>query len=392
MIAKEGEKKMNTKSKLILLIVLVIILAAALILVGVLSAGSEPTPTEAPTAAPTAAPTETPTEAPAPTEEYAPDPVDDPSEPPVVISTEPPVVYTNPLTGEEVSGISDARFFAVSINNSKKALPHVGTGDAAMVFEMFINDHATRCLALFTDIKQVETIGAIRSWRYNFTDIAVAYDAVSAHSGASNEVISDANRNDIDHFNVLNSSQVSYRDSSRISLGYAKVDVLFARGPQLYHYVESKGIRVTRDTEKTYGLNFAQDGTPADGETATQVNLKFTHDGQSKMTTMIYDETLGKYLYTQYGQGITKGNEDYFENVFVILTKVTNKGVYHIADLEGSGDGYYACGGKLIPIQWHHENAEDPFTFTLTDGTPLTQGVGNSYIGICPLTSTITWE
>lgn len=385
---------MNNKTKLILLIVLVAVLAVALVLVGTLSkGGSEPAPTEAPavaaTEAPTAAPVAAPTEAPT---EYAPDPIEDPNEAIVEISTEPPVVYTNPLTGEEVSGISDARFFAVSINNSKKALPHVGTGNAAMVFEMFINDHATRCLALFTDAKQVETIGAIRSWRYNFTDIAYAYDAICAHSGASDEVIGDANKAGLDHFNVLSSSQVSYRDQSRISSGYAKVDVLFARGPQLYHYVESKGIRVTRDTETNYGLNFAAEGAPANGETANKVNLKFTHDGQSKMTTMIYDEGQGKYLYTQYGQGATKGNEDYFENVFVILTKVTNKGVYHIANLDGSGDGYYACDGKIIPIQWHHENPEDPFTFTLTDGTPLTQGIGNSYIGVCPLTSTISWE
>ena len=261
-----------------------------------------------------------------------------------------------------------------------------------MVFEMFINDYATRCLALFTDARQVETIGSVRSWRYNFTDIAVPYDVIGAHAGASAEVISDANRNDVDHFNVLNSTKVSFRDKDRMSMGYSEVDVLFTRGPQLYEHAQSEGIRVTRDADKTYGLNFAEDGTPANGESAKEVNLVFRHDGRTKKTSMIYNEELGKYHYTQYGQGSTKGNEDYFENVFVILAKVSNKGVYHVADLDGSGEGYYACGGKLIKIQWHHENPTDPFTFTLEDGTPLVQGIGNSYIGICPLKSTVEWE
>ena len=80
-----------------------------------------------------------------------------------------------------------------------------------------------------------------------------------------------------------------------------------------------------------------------------------------------------------------------FENVIVMFCNVYNDGVYHVAELVGSGEGYFACGGKLIPIRWHHENMEDPITFTLTDGTPLRLGVGNSYIAIAPLTSTVEW-
>ena len=58
----------------------------------------------------------------------------------------------------------------------------------------------------------------------------------------------------------------------------------------------------------------------------------------------------------------------------------------------GSGDGYYACGGKIIPMKWHHENATDPFTFTLENGDVLVQGVGNSYIGVVPMSSNVEWE
>ena len=110
---------------------------------------------------------------------------------------------------------------------------------------------------------------------------------------------------------------------------------------------------------------------------------------------MTYDEELGKYVFTQYGKQIDSVKEEHleaFENVFVIFTNVVNKDVYHVADLDGSGTAYYACGGQIIEIQWHHEEETDPITFTLTDGTPLTQGIGNSYIAIVPLKSTISYE
>lgn len=110
---------------------------------------------------------------------------------------------------------------------------------------------------------------------------------------------------------------------------------------------------------------------------------------------MIYDKETHKYGYREYSMdlydGVT-GEREAFTNVFVIRTDVYNEGVYHVADLLGSGDGYYACGGKIIPMKWHHENTTDPFTFTLENGDVLVQGVGNSYIGVVPMSSNVEWE
>jgi hypothetical protein len=66
--------------------------------------------------------------------------------------------------------------------------------------------------------------------------------------------------------------------------------------------------------------------------------------------------------------------------------------VYHIAELVGSGEGYFACGGKIIPIKWSCESEGSPILFTLADGTPLELGVGNSYIALAPLKSTVVYE
>jgi len=388
---------MKKKTKVTLLIVLVVLLVGELGFLGFRAwqknAGSESVATEAPTAAPTevpiAAPTAAPTEAPtaAPTEV--------PTEAPTEAPTESPVLYTDPLTGEVMDHAPDARIFAVTINNVRSALPHVGVEDAGLFFEMFVNGYATRGLALYSDIREADVVGSVRSWRYNFTDLAVAYDAYGAHAGGSAEVLQDARNSGIDHVNVVGNDQASFRDKDRQKSGYSYEHTLFLKGSGMYEYAQQNGYRVTQEAGKSYGLNFAEDGTPAGGEAAGLINITFRHDGKTKPSTMTYDETLGKYLYTQYGKGIesvTDANREPFENVFVILAEVRNKGEYHVANLDGSGEGYYACGGKIIKIRWHHENPADPISFTLEDGTPLVQGVGNSYIAICPLKSTVAWE
>ena len=90
------------------------------------------------------------------------------------------------------------------------------------------------------------------------------------------------------------------------------------------------------------------------------------------------------------------GEKECFENVIVIVTAVNNKvasgTTYHVAELEGSGSGYFACGGKLIPINWKRSGPNSTFSFTLADGTPLKLGVGSSYIAIAPTTSKISWQ
>lgn len=378
---------MSKKTRTILLVVLSILLVGELVFLAVRNIDFDtPSTTEAVTEAPTETPTEAPTEA--------------PTEVPTEAPTE-PLLYSNPLTGEPLAEPLTTRIFMVTINNVPKALPHVGAAQSDILFEMYINGYATRGLALYSDIRNVETIGSVRSTRYNFTDLGIAYDAIVAHAGGSKSVISDANSSDVDHFNIDTSSSTSYsfRDKVRKSAGYSNEHCLFVKGPGLYDKMTEKGYRVTQEEGTTYGLNFAQDGTPANGEDAKMITIDFILKGHSKLTNMTYDEATGRYIYTQYGktaEDVAEGEEETFKNVFVMKAKVTNKTAsnvtYHVADLDTSGEGYYACGGKIIPIQWHHEKADEPITFTLTDGTPLEQGIGNSYIAIVPLESDISWE
>ena len=342
----------------------------------------------------TTAPTTVPTEATVPTIEMpTEEPTTAPTEEPTTAPTEPPVIR-NPLNGKVLEEPMTSRNFAVVINNVPAAMPMHGINQADIFFEMFVNDYCTRGLALFSDISQVDAVGSIRSLRYNFTDLCQVYDAVVVHASGSSQVL-----DDLAHSGVPNLSagegEYAYRDQARINAGTAWEHCLFIKGQATRDYAENRGIRVTRDAGADYGLCFSEDGTPADGQDAATVTINLIHDGVKKQTIMEYDEEKGGYLFHQFGKLMQDGATQEpitFENVIVMFCTVENQSVYHVADLSGSGEGYFACGGKIIPIRWECQGQNVPITFTLADGTPLELGVGSSYIAIAPLTSTVQYE
>jgi hypothetical protein len=61
-------------------------------------------------------------------------------------------------------------------------------------------------------------------------------------------------------------------------------------------------------------------------------------------------------------------------------------------DLVGSGKGYFACGGKIVPILWSRNTETAPFVYTLEDGTPVELGIGKTYVGIIPKGSPVEYK
>lgn len=308
-------------------------------------------------------------------------------------STE-PEVNRNPLTGEPVDAPWTARPFAVTLNNTSAALPHHGTSQADIIYEALVEGGVTRCLAIFSDIAEVEVYGSVRSARHCFVDISRAYDAIFVHAGGSPGSLSYLEAIGWDDLDGITGAAVSYfyRDSARLKSGYSLEHTLFTSGPNLIEFATKKGYDLTRQEGIDYGLRFAEDGTP-DGETANQIVLHFRSSG--KTTTMTYNSETGLYEGYQLGKDMIDGNTGEvvgFQNVFAIFAKTTMEDIYTMMELTGSGDGYFACGGKIVPICWSRESDDSPFVYTLTDGTPLTLGIGTSYVGILPTGSPVNYE
>ena len=343
-------------------------------------AKGEPAVTEAPAAVPetTAAPTAAPT-----------------TEPTTVPTTEPAPVYVNPLNGEILDAPFTGRIFANTVSNLADNIPHVGVVKADMLIECYVNmDSVVRCLALFTDIDSVDAIGSTRSTRPMFNAIAQHYDLILSHAGGSDQALKDAKDRGVENFNIdawaVASTGASYRDKERKG---AYENTLYGIGSGIKAYAEAQGYPMT--LERDYGFSFTDDGTPAEGVEAKDISITLTYKKAKKETRMVYDESTGKYAFNQYGQVMTdlKTEEvEAFRNVIVMYADITTTGIYHIADFSAGGTGYFACGGKLIPITWSCAGDKEPFRFFTESGEPLELGRGNTYMAICTPESPVVCE
>lgn len=337
-------------------------------------------PTEAPTTEATAAPT---------TEEPTTEP-----------TTEPAPVYTNPLNGQTLDAPYTGRVVAVTISNIHDALPHYGTMGADILMEMWVNGSIIRDLALFSDITKAQEVGSVRSIRPMFSQIVKHYDAVLLDASGSDQALAHASSLGIQHINVdtYDGTAYSYRNMDRdfTFKPASKLEhCLFVKPEGVEALLADRGYATTQPEDKDYGMTFAENGTPEGGETANTVSVALTYRNNVKNTSMVYDESLGKYVYNQYDTAMVDGSTgepECFTNVIVMLADISMDGIYYTANFTAGGTGYYANGGKIVPITWTTDADDAPFRFFTADGQPLSLGVGNTYIAVAPEGSPVAYE
>ena len=314
------------------------------------------------------------------------------------VPTTEPIVYTNPLNGEILDAPYTGRVYASTISNIKSALPHVGVNQADILMEMYVNNSIVRCLALFSDISDVPSIGSVRSMRLMFADLADHYDLIVSHAYGSETVMKNVEERGLEDINLGNGgTNYSFRDSQRKSkLGLEHS--LMGIGSGIVERAQELGYRTEQPEGKDYGFRFTENGTPANGEDATEITIDLTYDNAHKETIMKYDEELSKYVFNQYGKEMVDdadGQKEAFTNVLVVYADIsTVKGsgaLYHTADFLAGGTGFYACGGKIIPITWTCDDEKEPLHFFTESGEELLMGVGNTYIAICTAESAVTY-
>jgi hypothetical protein len=346
--------------------------------------GKQPDPTEASTAAPSAeVTTEVTTEA--------------TTEPTTVPTTEPEEMqYRHPLTGELLTEPFTVRPIAVSTNNYRAAQPVLGIRYADIVFEHITEGLGTetRMLAIYTNLNFDERVGTVRSARTYSVSLSAAFDAIFVHCGGSrfaNKKISQMNYPSYDQFY---NADYFYRDPSRISAGYASEHTLVTEGKLLQQGLETKDWDLTAPEDISYGFTFS-DEADLGGAAAQTVTIQY-YNKDGKYTIMSYNKNDGMYYgvqswYKKQGavaDGNT-GDQVPYKNVLVLKTKVTHDsdGSHVYMDLTGEGNGFLARDGQYVAIKWFRATENDPFTFTLEDGSPVTFGVGKTFVSVLPIRS-----
>ena len=318
------------------------------------------------------------------------------TEPTTVPTTEPPVLYRHPLTGEPLEAPLTTRPVAISSNNYKAAQPVLGISHADIIYEHITEGFGseTRMLAVYTDLGFDDQLGSVRSARTYSVSLAASLNAIFVHCGGSTMGLDKLSSMKYPSFDEYYNGSYFYRDSARKAAGYSSEHTLVTEGNKLIKGLGTKKWDLTIPEDAYYGFDFS-DEADLNGSAAENVTIQY-YNKSGKYTMMDYDKTDGMYYGTQKWSkkqtAIADGNTGDlvpFKNVLILKTKITGAGDgSHIyMDLTGNGDGFLARDGEYVAIKWKRKSDTDPFTFTLTDGTPVTFGVGKTYVSVLPTTS-----
>jgi hypothetical protein len=306
-----------------------------------------------------------------------------------------PETLKNPLTGETVdSDRSSVRPYAVMLNNINVALPQCGVSQCDILYEVLAEGNITRLEGIFTKLDGVGAIGSMRSARPYYITIAQSYDAIYVHAGGSEQAYSDIsskNINDIDGVRGAYATKYFYRDKTRQKYGIEHS--MFTTGEKLLSCTQELGYRTDHDGTFDYGLTFS-DSVDLGTETspAATVNVSF---GGIKDTGFSYHSDTGYYTAKEYGSDYIDGTTQTtvnFKNLVVLFadTSIVDDYGRRAVQLVGTGTGYFMVNGKSVPITWSHASESEPFVYEYKDGTPVTFGIGKTYIGVVPTGSNIT--
>lgn len=335
----------------------------------------------------TPAPTATPTPTPVPTPTPTPTPMPTPT------PAAPDLSEMNLLTGlnRENPDIEQQRPIAIMINNTRKALPQIGIAAADLIFEMPVEGGVTRLMAVFAEVASIPEIGSIRSARMDYVDLTASMDALLAHVGGSyqaRDMIKDLNLGSLDYMRY---SSAYWRDPNwQKSRG--QEHSVKTTGERLQTLLENRDIRTELNDVRPF-IDFQLPGQliPADGSPALYVRAPYS---SAVVAEFFYEEASGLYRKHQFGQphlDMALDQPIQFSNILLLQTTmpvITKQG--HVdADLS-SGEGFYVSGGHVQAIKWQKGTTFNPLLFFDQAGQPLKINCGKTYIGIVPLSRTIT--
>ncbi len=371
---------------------LCLITALTLLLLTASCGNSDTTPTDPPasptplidtSAAPTASPKPSATPKPTATPEPTPEPTAEPE-------------FTHPLTGVPVyEDLSNKKPVAIMLNNIKAAIPMQGNSNADIIYEVLAEGGITRMMGIFLTPGDVDApIGSVRSARPYYWELARGHDAVYVHAGGSEDFYNyKASQNAFTIDGVRGSwGDLFYRDRNRVPGQYFAVEhSLLTTGTKIAAVLEEQGL-TEHKSGYVYEMNFADDATPKEGQSAKKVTASFG----VKTTTFTYDEESGNYLVEEYGGPFIDANDNTqvsVKNVFVLQTACNIYDDYGRIKVDlTSGKGYFACGGKMIPITWEKNGADNQLRYKDANGNPLTLGRGKSFVCIVPLYQNVISE
>ena len=275
-------------------------------------------------------------------------------------------MYRSELTNEPIDdALKDQRPIAVMVDNEQTALPHYGTADADVVYELMnstMNNRITRLMCLYKDWEKITQVGSVRSTRPTNILLAAEWNAVLCHDGGP----------------YYNDQYFKKDYSAHFSGGFSRVNN--GKSREFTEYIKSGDLDKKFKASKystTYNeyrpdddshFNFSADTDAKLSDTyksvlsATDIELPFTHNGSE----LKYNEKTQTYDYYEYGKvhkDADTGKVLTFKNVILqdcTFNQLDEHGYLIYNCIDTGKAGFYLTNGQAKNISWIKANETDP--------------------------------
>ena len=300
--------------------------------------------------------------------------------------------YRSELTNEWIStDIQDQRPIAVMVDNESIALPHYGTAEGDVVYELMnslANNRITRLMIVLKDWGKISQMGNIRSTRPSNIPLAAEWNAILVHDGGPFYV----NEYFIKPYAIQHFSGDFSRVNNGKSMEFTEyilsgdLDRKFGASGFPRNYNEFRNADVTHfnfaPDDQVVTLSQAYQGV----RPASEVSLPFYHNS----TTLRYNGETGTYDYYEYGQlhqDAEDGQVMTFKNLLIqdVPYEKLDENGYMKYELIGSNrPAYYVTNGEAIPVTWTKNEETDITRYFDGGGNEIKINTGKTYIAMVP--------
>lgn len=294
--------------------------------------------------------------------------------------TSPPV---NDLTGLGISeDYLSFRPVSVMIDNLEKTNPSYGLSRADIIYECPVEGTITRLMAVYKNPYDIPVIGNIRCTRPYFINLANGLDSMLIHIGADAPAFAMLDDNAINNFDLEYKKDMMWRDQNRMyNLGYEHS--VLTSGQLLKQGIDASNY------EKTYNKQivtnkFSENSQVLNGTASNNINVEFF---PGNVTRFSYDEATQSYFVSHQSvqlEDANSGAKISRKNLLLLYVNSTASNGSFQMNLSGSGEGFYACNGKSIPIKWSRESSQTNFKFYDSDDNELELIPGQMYVCCVP--------
>ncbi len=295
------------------------------------------------------------------------------------------------------------RPIAFMIDNNVNAKPQSSLNKAYLIYEIIVEGGETRLMALFKGIdtsSEDVMVGPIRSARHYFIDYALENDAIYAHLGQSpqaetyikNSKIADINGQAYDTGKAKTATALFWREKAKKAPhnAYTSINSILA--------ICGKKNYSTKSNKESV-LNYVAKEVKFD-ENAQMANKVSIPYSTGHTVQYVYDETTGRYTRFSKGKKQTDeatGEDVTTKNIILSFIKNTtlndgeNKGRQNLENLT-KANGYYITNGKAIKITCQKQSATGQTKYCDGLGNEIEVNDGNTWINICPIDASVTFE